>query len=362
MAGKLDGLSKILGLDPYQRQRNFDKKLNPIDESDIAPVCIICPISLECETVTCQSRSIHKYTQDRDISYATLIRGAGQCDQALVVAGQCSQCKTIYHADHEYSIHEGQEMKLYLNTATYLKVGKKVWVDHTFSNAVVHGMYNFHASTSAFTEYWNMNYGHFQSLSCHHVWQAFVQESVHRIAEASKIVLELPDKLDIDGVTQEAFKRLGENGILRCAEGHICDECTQDFKATADVIDEVDDPAAVVGVDEHRNVPAFTGEEEIIDVESEHSDDGMEVDRDSPVEVIRAPVQMIVMDGIVMGPKHCAIENCTGDLVNYQSGVYCQEHDNLYGKMCHMVDCTNDKLDNTLTCAQHQTQWNSHRV
>jgi hypothetical protein len=277
-----------------------------------------------------------------------------------MVAGQCPQCKTIYHADHEHSVHEGQEMKLYLNSATYLKVGRNIWVDRTFSNAVVHGMYNFHASTSAFTEYWNMNYGHFQVLSRHHVWQAFVQESVRRLAKASNTVLELPEKLDIDEVTQEAFKRLGENGILRCAEGHACDECTWDFKATADVIDEVEDLAAVVGVDEHQIVPAFTGEGETLDIESEHSDDGMEVD--SASEENRAPVHMIVMDGIVMGPKHCVIEDCTGDLVNYQSGVYCREHENLYGKMCHMVDCYNDKLDNTLTCAQHQTQWNSHKV
>jgi len=167
--------------------------------------------------------------------------------------------------------------------------------------------------------------------------------------------LEFPDKFDIDEVIQEVFKRLGENGILRCAEGHTCNECIWDFKVTADVIDEVEDPAAVVGVDEHQNVPAFAGEEEI-DIESRLSDNGMDMDGASPIEVIRAPVQMIVMDGIMMGLRHCAIENCSGDLVNYQSGMYCQEHDNLYGKMYHMVDCINDKLDNTLTCAQHQTQ------
>jgi hypothetical protein len=53
LAGKLDGLSKLLNLDPYRRQGNFEKRLNSIDDNDIAPVRIICPISLECETVTC---------------------------------------------------------------------------------------------------------------------------------------------------------------------------------------------------------------------------------------------------------------------------------------------------------------------
>ena len=158
---------------------------------------------------------------------------------------------------------------------------------------------------------------------------------------------------------------MGENGIIRCAEGHTCTECTHDYKATADVINEVEDPAALVGVDEHQNVPVFIGPEEELDVENEDSDDRMEVDSisdTSQIKVTRTPVQMIVMDGIVMGPKHCAIQDCTADLANYQTGVYCQEHVILYGKICHMIGCTNPKLDNTLTCAQHQTQWNSHRV
>ena len=151
--------------------------------------------------------------------------------------------------------------------------------------------------------------------------------------------------------------------MIRYAEGHICNECTYDYKASADVIDEVEDPAALVDVDEHQNASDFVGEEEIIDVENEHSNDRMEVDTNtSQVEVTKTPIQIIVMDGIVMGPKHCVVEDCTADLKNYQTGVYCQEHEDMYGKMCHLINCTNPKLDGTLTCALHQTQWNSHVV
>jgi hypothetical protein len=64
----------------------------------------------------------------------------------------------------------------------------------------------------------------------------------------------------------------------------------------------------------------------------------------------------------VMGPKHCAFENCTADLANYQTGVYCHHHENLYGNMCHMIYCTNPKLTGTLTCLQHQAQWNAFVV
>jgi hypothetical protein len=64
-------------------------------------------------------------------------------------------------------------------------------------------------------------------------------------------VLELPDDLQIDDVTQEAYAILGENGVIRCADGHTCGECTHDYKATADIIGEVEDPAGLVGMDEN---------------------------------------------------------------------------------------------------------------
>jgi hypothetical protein len=357
LAAKLDGLSKLLGLDPYQRQAE-ERKLKPIDEKDIAPVCILCPVSAECETASCQSRAIHKYTRDRDLSYVNLVEGAGRENRALVVAGQCTKCKTIYHADHEHSVHEGKELKLYLNSACYLKVGQKTWVDRTFSNAVLNGMYNFHASTSAFMEFWNMSFGSSQILSRRHIWQAFVQESIRRIAGASGKELELPENLSIDEVTQQAYAMLGENGVIRCAEGHVCEECSHDHKASASVIGGVEDPAAVVGVDENQAVPAFTGQPESLTI----GNDRMDVDNPSEDSHTKAPVHMVVMDGIVIGPKHCAIEDCTADLVNYQTGVYCHEHETLYGNMCHMVDCTSPKFDGTLTCVQHQREWNSYKV
>src|SRR5262245_33695068 len=72
LAAKLDGLSKLLNLNPYSRQGAFRGKLKPIDEDNIAPACIICPMSMECKTPGCQSRAILRYTQDRDLSFATL--------------------------------------------------------------------------------------------------------------------------------------------------------------------------------------------------------------------------------------------------------------------------------------------------
>jgi hypothetical protein len=371
LAAKLDSLSKILGLHPYTREGVFLGKLKPIDEKDIAPVYIICPAAIECETATCGSRALLKKTRDRDLSYATLIKGTHIYDQAPILAGQCSKCSTIYYADHEHSVHDGKEMKLYLNSAKYLKVGQRVWVDRTFANTVVNGIYNFHASASAFVEFWNMSFWSSQSstsrkVTRRQVWQAFVQESIRRIAEVSGINLELPEHLAIDEVTHQAFSILGENGVMRCADGHACKECTHEYKSSADMIDDVEDAAALVGVDEHQKVPVFTGEQEIVDVMNDNSDeDRMDVDESSDIsetETGRAPVQMVVMDGIVIGPKHCAFEDCTADLANYQTGVYCQLHEDLYGNICHMIGCSNPKVDNTRTCSQHQSQWNSHIV
>jgi hypothetical protein len=126
-------------------------------------------------------------------------------------------------------------MKLYLNSAKYLKVGQNIWVDHTFSGAVLNGTYHFHASVTAFSEFWNMSFWSTQKtnsskVSRRQVWQAFIQESVRKVASGSGFDLELPDRLPIAEVTKHTFNILGEQGIIRSAEGHACSECTHEYK------------------------------------------------------------------------------------------------------------------------------------
>ena len=49
---------------------------------------------------------------------------------------------------------------------------------------------------------------------------------------------------------------MGEDGIIRAADQHACDECTQKYKKTSDVV--FDNPAAVVGMDAtDDNIPAM---------------------------------------------------------------------------------------------------------
>jgi len=374
-AAKLDGFSKLLKLHPYTKQGIFLGKLKTIDESAISPVQIICPATPECETATCHSRALHKLTRERDISYATLIKGSKIYDGVLVLSGQCSQCLTIYHADHEHSSNSnGHGIKLYLNSAKYLKAGNRIWVDRVFAGSVINGIYSFHASTSAFAEFWNTTFWADQNVksrkvSRRQIWHIFVQESVRRIAQVSGINLELSDTLPIDKVTEQAFEILGEKGLIRCADGHTCDECTHPYKSSADVVDDdIADPAALVGVDEHCNVPEFKGKKDDGSLNEEESGDSdgnaMVVDRPSgpSIEKVNASVQMIVMDGIVMGPKHCAFEDCTANLANNQNGVYCAVHEQELGHLCHVINCQNVKTPQGLACIQHQAQWQSHVI
>jgi hypothetical protein len=88
-------------------------------------------------------------------------------------------------------------------------------------------MLSFHASAASYTEFWNNSFwkphpGNSKKLSCHQIWQAFVQESIRSIAAASEINLELQDGLAINDVTKQAFGILGENGIIRAADKHAC--------------------------------------------------------------------------------------------------------------------------------------------
>ena len=225
---KLDSLAKVLKLHPYDTSGQFQGQLQPISYKLIQPVHIICPNSLECQTIRCKSQSLLQITPVRDIPHVTLIWNATVYEDVPVLTGQCPTCETKYSADHECAIEDKAEKwfnQLYLNLAKYLKVGQALWVDQVFSHGVLNGIYSFHASAAAYGEYWNNNFGNnelvkFKKISHCQVWQAFVQESIQTIAFLSGIDLELPDGLVIDNVTKEAFAVLGANRIIRVAGGH----------------------------------------------------------------------------------------------------------------------------------------------
>jgi hypothetical protein len=303
----------------------------------------------------------------------TLIKGAKTCDGVHVLSGKCPKCDTKYYADHESSKNPevvNERRRFYLNSAKYLKVGQSLWVDRAFSGTVINATYSFHASSAAFAEFWNDSFWSVQEtssrkLSRRQVWHAFVQESIRRVAQSSRHTLELQDGLPIDDVTKHAFLSLGEKGVVRSAENHFCSECTHDYKNTADIITG-DDPAALVGVDENRNVPVLTGEDADLAVQDAaqarlDAENAMDIDQTpSPSEA--TPVKLVVMDGVVMGPTHCAFDDCTQDLAKMKGGVLCIHHELLYGNLCRMRDCNNPKVALTQTCAQHQHRWYKHVV
>jgi hypothetical protein len=382
---KLDSLSKLLGLTPYSTEGVFLGKLRQVSEQDIQPVQIICPTSMECETIKCKSHALHIQTRNRDISSCKLVKGIQIYNNVPVLSGHCPVCQTGYYADHEHAKKEdGTWTKLYLTSARYLRVGHSIWVDRIFSGMVLEASYQFHASTSAFAEFWNQSFWTYQKtlsrkISRRQIWQAFIQESIRKIAAESRFDLELPDGLNIHEVTRHAFKILGEHGVIQSAANHVCSECTHEYKATADIIEENSDPAGLVGVDENCSVPAFAGgndnlipvEEEVVasddradegssDQEKSSENDSMDVDEESSIE--HPPVQMIVLDGIVMGHKYCAMDGCFGELANYHSGVFCQLHEHALKLLCHIQGCQNHKVVGTKTFIEHQNQWHAHVI
>jgi len=52
------------------------------------------------------------------------------------------------------------------------------------------------------------------------------------------------------------------------------------------------------------------------------------------MDIDQADVTMHVVDGIVMGPTHCAFKNCESDLLNARGGSFCAIHEREYGSKC----------------------------
>jgi hypothetical protein len=306
---QLDAFAKLLQLNPCDKNGRVRKRLKPVSYKAIAAVHIICPDTFQCETANCNPRSLQQATKIRDIPLVTLIKGFTIYEDCPVLTGECSQCNTTYSADHERAPTKGNQtkhVKVYLNSAKYLKVGQNIWVDRLFGNAVMCGMYSFHASAAAYAEFWNnafweMQMGNSPKISRRQIWQTFVQESVRSIASTFRVNLELEDGLAIDQVTKQAFGILGEKGIIRAAEHHSCSECTQTYKSTSDRL-SLYDPAATVGMDEDNLVPQL----EINVGNVQQVGAPQIVQRSEPIQAApnnHADVRLVVLDGIVMGPN-----------------------------------------------------------
>jgi len=168
-------------------------------------------------------------------------------------------------------------------------------------------VYSFHASAAAYTEYWNNSFSSYSQIpikvSRRQIWQAFVQETIRSIAASSNINIELQDPLAIDDVTKEAFELLGENGIIRPADQHACAECTQAYRHTSDIMPNVD-PAAVVGVDENSRVPGLVEGADLTNPGLPNQPHA-QISFNDDMDIDDASVNMVVVDGIVMGPTVC---------------------------------------------------------
>ena len=105
---------------------------------------------MTCTTSTCKPVRLEQLTRTRDIPIVTLIQGNKILKNVLVMTGVCNTCHTHYGADHESFLvpveNQGSHIvekrrEIYLNSARYFKVGTSLWVDWTFSNAVLNAMY-----------------------------------------------------------------------------------------------------------------------------------------------------------------------------------------------------------------------------
>ncbi|KDR70295.1 hypothetical protein GALMADRAFT_144954 [Galerina marginata CBS 339.88] len=234
---KLSQFSQLLGLYPYNDKDKFMGTLQHTSHSEIQPALLICPKSSVCLTKGCGHCFFKQNTDTKNIPKVTLIKGTEVFKNVQLLSGVCNTCETIYYADHERTpAVEGTEAtQFFLNSANYLKVGQKLWVDRQFSKAVMSGMYNLHTSASAWANYFNDTYGNDSvTLSRRQVWAAFVQESTRQASDLSGVDFIIQDVASIEEVTEKAFEILGNDGLIQPAKGHACAECSQPYRATSD--------------------------------------------------------------------------------------------------------------------------------
>jgi CxC5 like cysteine cluster associated with KDZ transposases len=295
LAAKLSEFSQALELYPYNQRQKFTETLEPISHDSIQPALLICLNSSVCLTEGCNQSFVQQKSWPQDIPRVTLIKGTDIYHNVQLLAGQCNNCETIYYADHECtSAAEGTEaIKFFLNSAHYLKVGQRLWVNCAFSIAVLNAMYDLHASASGWVKFFNDTYGNEGlKLSQHHIWAAFIQESIRQVSVTSGIDFFIWDIVSIEEVTQSAFIILGQSGVIQSAENHSCAKCSQPYRAQSDLVSNANDHSAVLSVDDVGG--------KVIQASSNN-----ELEKD----VVMPNMTMKVVDGIVVGTKVYLIFN-----------------------------------------------------
>ena len=156
LSTKLDAFATLLDLTPYDHKGKFRRKLLPPSYAAIEAVHVICPNSTTRMNEKCTPRALLQNTRPRDVPLVTLIKDNIPHIDVPVLTGKCLECNTIYYADHErFRNNQGLWNKCYLNSARYIKIGQSTWSDRGFTHSILSGMYNFHASASAYTQFYN---------------------------------------------------------------------------------------------------------------------------------------------------------------------------------------------------------------
>ena len=235
-------------------------KLLPPSYTEIQAIHVICPSSTICVDKRCAHCALLQNTRPRDIPLVTLIKDKIPYTDVPVLSEKCIQCGTTYYANHDhFKNNNGLWTTCYLNSARYLKVGQALWADRKLSHSILSGMYNFHASASAYIHNFGMTAISLLTPLSKSPSNRFVQKSLRTIASVQNINLELQEDLNIHQVITEAFAKLENTGIIQSGKNHLCAESSQPYKHTTDFMAN-EDPAAVIGSDKNSAVPALTGE------------------------------------------------------------------------------------------------------
>lgn len=267
LSAKLNAMITLLKLNPFKHTGHLAHRQKTISYSAIEPIRLVCPGSYQCQSPGCLPLSLAQHTRYRDIPQVTLLKGTDVCKYAFVLQGFCNACKTSYYADRErikQSPTSAVYNQCYINSAPYLKLGQSLWGDRIFTNCVTSATYSFHASASAFTEFFNDSFGRQAGIKItrRHIWQAYVHETIRMVAQDSDVNLIVPDKVTIDEVTDYAFQLLGANGFIKASESHSCSECSheQQFGPNEQNQDPQDyEPVRMVVVDGIVMSPTVSG-------------------------------------------------------------------------------------------------------
>ncbi|KAM0789966.1 hypothetical protein ACM66B_005300 [Microbotryomycetes sp. NB124-2] len=289
-------IARALGL--YDREDDVEPSSTTIDTALDPTLALMC---LKTTCIQCNS-PLSVLNSDTSLVWLADANSLKRATALKLACSSVSGCGALHSPDHVEIRQNEQRLWIFDSDCQYLRVGRQIFVTRKFAESFLVLLESHYVSTSGFATMFNKLYATpegFQ-LTSKHVWRAFV---LHALLDKSKKLdqqLVCPAESSTYDLVALALGSTMKSKVLDGAKEHQCPECSRYKRSWKD---------GVIADDESKLVSR------------KRKDYAKELTKIDKSRI----VNLAVLDGIKIGHRLCAKDECT-DAPATSNSLFCFEH------------------------------------